>query len=89
MKTVFGEKIEIGDEIMYMYMRHGSLLTCFGTVFDIKFKEKPYFPRAQEELHVHKKFEIGHEHKVCDNKVILTNPTAFKCGIPLECPKLF
>ena len=88
MKTVFDEEIKIGDEIMYLYMRHGSLLTCFGTVFDIKFKEKPYFPRAQEELHVRKKLEIAgyRENKVCDTKVILTNPTAFKCGIPLECP---
>jgi hypothetical protein len=88
LKTVFGEEIKVDDEIMYIYKKYGDLAICFGKVLEIEHREVRYFPRGQTRLHVHKTYEIfGEETEVLDMNVILTNPTAFKCGVPIEHPK--
>lgn len=90
MKTVFGEEIEIGDEIMYIYKSMGIDLICFGTVFDIEVKEG-FGSVQRERLHVQKTYEIDtniiQRSKTIDKNVILTNPMAFKCNQELKNPR--
>lgn len=87
LKTVFGEEIEIGDKIMYIYKGSGIMHICFGEVLDIEYKEMRLYREKMPHLHVHKTYEIrDYSHRKCDTKVILTSPTAFKCGAPLEYP---
>ncbi len=88
-KTVFGEEVKVGDEIMYIYQNYDDMLSCFGKVFKLESKEVQFFNVPQPVLHVHKTFEIrnGRTSKKCDVNVILTNPTIFKCGKPIKYPK--
>ena len=86
LKTVFGEEIKVDDEIMYIYNRNGDMVISFGKVLEIEQREVRYFPRGQTRLHVHKTYEIHYGERPFDKKVILTNPTAFKCGVPIEQP---
>jgi hypothetical protein len=85
-ETAFGEEIEVGDEIMYVYEKYSSINICFGKVLEIELKEVRHFSGLQPRLHVHKTYEICQGSKQCDQKVILTNPTVFKCGTVLQQP---
>ena len=86
LKTVFGEVIEVGDELMYIYKSSGNMTICFGEVMDIEYKVVHTMSWKMPHLHVHKTYQIDYDKKNCDQMVILTNPTAFKCGVLLKHP---
>lgn len=86
--TIFGEKVNIGDEIMYMTVRHNDIIYSFATVNDIE----PYIDRAFADpqrwrLRVHRFGEInwrGYEEK--DQLIHLTNPRIIKLNKVLRSP---
>lgn len=89
-KTVFGEEIKVNDNIMYINKQYGSMILSFGKVIDLGVYKHPYHIHPSTRLHVHKTFEMcdNKDHcKKCDKMVILTNPTAFKCGVPI--PRMY
>ena len=90
MKTVFGEEIRKGDEIMYIYKSMGIDTIAFGTVLEIEQKpNRMYSTGVQERLHVMKECDMrSFRRKVeeVNKKVILTNPMAFKCNQVLRSP---
>jgi len=90
MKTVFGEEIKEGDEIMYIYKAMGIDTIAFGTVLEIEQWPNSMFSTGfQERLHVMKKYDMKsyrYSIKKVNKKVILTNPMAFKCNQMLRNP---
>jgi phage host-nuclease inhibitor protein Gam len=90
MKTIFGEEIKAGDEIMYIYKSHGIDTIAFGTVLEVeKFPSERYVRGYYERLHVMKKCDMKSYRdtiKEVNKKAILTNPMAFKCNQMLRNP---
>ncbi len=90
MKTVFGEEIKEGDEIMYIYKAQGIDTIAFGTVLKIEYKpNRMYSTGIQERLHVMKSCDMKSYRdsvKEVNKKVILTSPMAFKLNQVLRNP---
>ena len=90
MKTVFGEEIKQGDDIMYIYKSMGTDTIAFGTVIEVEQKPNSMYSSGyQERLHVMKKCDMRSyrmKPEAVEKKVILTNPMAFKLNQMLRSP---
>lgn len=86
--TIFDEKVEIGDEIMYMTVRHNDIVYSFATVKDIEpYIDKSFMDPQRWRLLVHKFAEIWWDGvKRYDKLIHLRNPRIIKCNKELRSP---
>ena len=87
--TIFNEKVKIGDEIMYMTVRHNDIIYNFAFVKDIEpYIDKHFADPQRWRLKVHKYAEIGWRGipEECDKLIHLTNPRIIKCNKTLRGP---
>lgn len=89
MKTIFGEEIKEGDEIMYFYKSQGTDYICFGKVLKIRQRQNKCRVGGMEEvMDVHKSCHVryGRVLEKIDKKTILSSPLVVKCNQILTNP---
>jgi hypothetical protein len=86
--TIFGEKVEIGDEIMYMTVRHNDIIYSFAIVIDIEpYIDKSFADPQRWRLLVRRFASLEWSGLVKNEKLIyLRNPRIIKCNKELRSP---
>ena len=86
--TIFDEKVEIGDEIMYLTVRHNDIVYNFAIVKDIEpYVDKHFADPQRWRLLVRRFASLEWGGLVKNDKLIyLTNPRIIKCNKELRSP---